>query len=123
MNQIARVMNLHAGKPFERGGGYVVIVADAQDGRVRVEAGKNRIFYRHNVAPSASRSRTTVHRIIAPNRSSSPRQMKKGVYPTFATNPPISSEKISRPALPNVPAIPATVATSFLRNRSEDMVI
>ena len=37
--------------------------------------------------------------------------------------PPISSENISSPALPNVPAIPATVATSFRWNRSDDIVI
>ena len=31
--------------------------------------------------------------------------------------------KISRPALPNVPAIPATVATSLRLKRSDDIVI
>ena len=35
----------------------------------------------------------------------------------------MSSEKIRTPALPNVPAMPATVATSFFRKRSDDMVI
>ena len=43
MDEIARVMNLHAGKPFEGRGGDVVIVADADDGRVGIEAGEDGI--------------------------------------------------------------------------------
>ena len=35
----------------------------------------------------------------------------------------MSSEKNSTPALPHVPAMPATVATSFRLNRSDDIVI
>ena len=35
----------------------------------------------------------------------------------------MSSEKTSSPALPNVPAMPAAVATSFRLNRSDDIVI
>ena len=35
----------------------------------------------------------------------------------------MASENVSSPAFPNVPAMPATVATSFLRNRSDDIVI
>src|ERR687883_113554 len=39
------------------------------------------------------------------------------------TSEPISSEKMSSPALPKVPAIPATVATSFFLKRSDDIVM
>ena len=40
-----------------------------------------------------------------------------------ATSPPIINENSRSPALPQVPAIPATVATSLRLNRSEDIVI
>src|SRR5437867_3451165 len=39
--EIARMMHLHPGKPLEGGGGDVVIVADAHDGWVGIEAREN----------------------------------------------------------------------------------
>ena len=39
------------------------------------------------------------------------------------TSAPISSEKISTPALPQVPAMPATVATSLRLKRSDAIVM
>ena len=47
VDQVARMMNLHAGKPFEGRGGNVIIIADAQNGRVGIEAGKDGIVYGH----------------------------------------------------------------------------
>jgi hypothetical protein len=44
VDEIARVMNLHAGKPFKRGGGDVIVIAYAQDGRVGIEAAENWIL-------------------------------------------------------------------------------
>src|SRR5262249_25581509 len=43
VNEIARVMDLHSGKPFEGRSGDVIVVADADDGRVGIEAGENGI--------------------------------------------------------------------------------
>ena len=40
VDEIARMMNLHARKPFKGRGGDVIIVADADDGRVGIEAGR-----------------------------------------------------------------------------------
>ena len=48
VNEVARMVNLHAGKPFERRGGDVVIVADADDGRVGIEAGQDGIANRRS---------------------------------------------------------------------------
>src|SRR5206468_905259 len=124
VNQIARVVNLHAGEPLERGRRDVVIVADAQDGGVRIETRQNGIpDHAHCASTGSRRSRTRLQRTIAPSTSNSARHTKNGAYPTVETKPPMSSENNSSPALPNVPAIPAAVATSFLRNRSEAIVI
>ena len=41
VDEIAGVVNLHAGEPLERGGRDVVVVADAHDRRIRVETAKN----------------------------------------------------------------------------------
>src|SRR4051812_46690743 len=43
MNEVARVMKLDARKPLERRGGNVVILADAEDGRIRIEAAQDRV--------------------------------------------------------------------------------
>ena len=43
IREIARVVDLDAWKPFERGRRDVVIVADADDRRIRIEAAKNGI--------------------------------------------------------------------------------
>jgi len=43
------MVNLNSGIPFKSGCGYVVIVPDADNGRVWIETGKNGIFdYRIN---------------------------------------------------------------------------
>ena len=44
VRQIARVMDLHAGKPLKGGGGNVIIVPDAADGRVGIKTGENWIL-------------------------------------------------------------------------------
>jgi hypothetical protein len=41
----------------------------------------------------------------------------------LATSAPIASENTSTPALPQVPAMPATVATSLRLKRSEAIVM
>src|SRR5581483_11071237 len=43
VNQIARVMNLHAGKPLESGRGDIIILPHAHNGRVGIEAGQDGI--------------------------------------------------------------------------------
>ena len=43
VDEIARVVNLHAGEPLECRRGNVVVVADADDRRIRVETTQNRI--------------------------------------------------------------------------------
>src|SRR3954470_3780818 len=101
-------MDLHAREPLEGGRGDEIVGADADDGRIRVEAAEDRIANgAHHAA--ASGSRASVQRINAPIRSSTPRQTKNGVSPTAATSAPMISENTSTPALPQVPAIPATV--------------
>ena len=57
-------MDLHARKPLERRGRDEIVVADADDGRIRVEAAKDRIANdaAHH-ARAASGSRTSVQRI------------------------------------------------------------
>src|SRR5947209_5813070 len=104
-------MDLHAWKPLERGCRDEIVDTDADDRRIRVEPAKDRITddAAHYVR-AASGSRTNVQRITAPSRSSTPRQTKKGVYPMAATSAPMISEKTRTPPLPQVPAIPATVA-------------
>src|SRR4029077_8352023 len=118
------MVNLHARKPLERGGRDEIVGTDADDRRIGVEPAKDRItdHGRHH-ARTGLGSRTTVQRINAPIRSSTPRQMKKGVYPIAATSAPMSNEKTRTPPFPHVPAIPATVATSLRLNRSDDIVI
>ena len=44
VHQVARVMNRHAGKPFERRVGDVIILADAADARIRMKTGKDWIL-------------------------------------------------------------------------------
>src|SRR4026207_676409 len=117
-------MDLHARKPLECGGGDEIVLADAGEGRIRVEAAEDRMANgRGHDAGAACGSRTSVQRTSAPSRSSTPRQLKKGVSPTAAPSAPILSESTSPPPLPHVPAIPATVATSLRLNRSDAMVI
>jgi len=41
MDEIARMMNLYTGEPFERGRRDVVIIADARDGGVGIEAAED----------------------------------------------------------------------------------
>src|SRR4029450_8409836 len=95
-----------------------------EDGRIRVEAAKDRISNDspHDVGAPCG-SRTSVQRIKAPIRSRTPRQTKNGVEPRAARSPPMINENTSTPPLPQVPAIPATVATSFRLNRSDAIVI
>ncbi len=57
VHEIARVMDLHARKPLERGGGDVIVVADADDRRIGVEAAKDRI------TDDVAHARTSVQRI------------------------------------------------------------
>src|SRR5262249_48806481 len=104
MNQIARVVNLDAREPLEGRGCNVVVIADTHDGWVGIEAGENWVpDDTHAVACcAAGLSRTTAHSIVAPMRSSTPRQMKNGAYPMEATSPPIAREKRRSPALPMV---------------------
>lgn len=46
--QVFGVVNLHAGVPLERGRGDVIVLPDAQDGRVGVEAWEDRVAdWRH----------------------------------------------------------------------------
>src|SRR3954451_22357684 len=101
MHQVARMVDLHSRKPFERRGRDVIVVAHADDGRIGIEARENRIPNEARVAHRAVSgercSRTTVHNTTAPSTSKSPRQAKNGAYPTVATNPPISSENRSKP--------------------------
>ncbi len=47
VDQIARMMDLYAGKPLESRGGNVVIIADADDGRIGIESGEDGIADRH----------------------------------------------------------------------------
>ena len=87
VDEIARVMNLHAGEPLERRRRDVVVVADAHDRRIRIETAKdwigNRVrsssCYAAAAMVSGRRSRTSVHRRTAPSRSSAARPMKNGV--------------------------------------------
>ena len=46
VDQVARVMDLHAGKPLERRRRDVVVVADADDRRIGIEAAEDRIANR-----------------------------------------------------------------------------
>ena len=43
VDEVARMVDLHAGEPLEGRGGDVVVVADADDGRIGVEAGEDGI--------------------------------------------------------------------------------
>ncbi len=84
MNQIARVVDLDPRIPFESRGGDVVVVADADNRRVRIESRQNRIADRSWVGPACQmvsrllRSRTSDQRTAAPTKSSTPRQTKNG---------------------------------------------
>src|SRR5262249_16931087 len=55
MHEVFGLVDLHAGVPLERGRGDVVIVADAQNRRIGVEAAENWIGHVHG--PYRSRSR------------------------------------------------------------------
>ncbi len=73
--QVARMVDLHARKPFEGRGRNVVVVADAHDRRIGVEALQDRVADGHAASPSA---RTNVHSRHAPTRSSRPSATKNG---------------------------------------------
>ena len=85
MDQVARVVDLHSRIPFEGRGGDVVVVADADDRRVGIETGKDRVADSRScvghvqILSGVVRSRTRDHKTTAPTRSSTPRQMKNGV--------------------------------------------
>ena len=51
VHQIARMVDAYTRPPFERGGRNVIVIADAQDRRIGMTAGKNRI---ENVCHSTS---------------------------------------------------------------------
>src|SRR6185503_18289632 len=81
VREVARVMDLDAGKPFERRSGDVVIVVDTHDRWIGIEAAQDRIVdaargIHHAGSTSARGSRTTVHRTTAPSRSSAARPTK-----------------------------------------------
>src|SRR5262245_283359 len=65
MDEIARVMNLNAGEPFESRGGNVVIIADTRDGGVWIEASEDGIVDGH----------TTVVAGVAARRAASSRSI------------------------------------------------
>ncbi|NLS25221.1 hypothetical protein S2M10_01840 [Sphingomonas sp. S2M10] len=71
VGEVAAVVDLHAGEPFEGRGRDIIVVADAADRRIGVEAGKDRIADHRGAL-------TRVQRRRAATRSSSPRAMKKG---------------------------------------------
>src|SRR5688572_29100981 len=88
VHQVARVVDLHAGKPLERRGRDVVVVADANDGRIGIESRQNRISD-HCARPveggvtSADtgvlgRSRTTTQSQMAARISNTPSATKNG---------------------------------------------
>src|ERR1043166_6399685 len=57
VGEIAGMMNLHAGKPFEGGGGNIVIIADAHNGWIRIKACEDRISDVHTVRVCTAVSR------------------------------------------------------------------
>ncbi len=69
VDEIARVVDLHAGEPLEGARGDVVVVAGAADRRVGVEAGKNRVAYNEAVVGHdimvGSTVRSRNHRLCA----------------------------------------------------------
>ena len=77
-------MDLHTGKPLERGSRDVVVVADAQDGRIGIEARQDRIADHHAATGTVAlggvsmRSRTTVQSQIAPRMSNTASATKNG---------------------------------------------
>ena len=70
VDEVARMMNLHAGKPLEGRGGDVVIVADADDGRVGIEAGEDGIADGHAgfISGDAAARRAASSRSISSTR-------------------------------------------------------
>ena len=72
VREVARMVDLDARIPFEGRGRDVVIVAYADDRRVRIEAGEDRVSNGH----AGFRIRT--QRSAAPTRSSNPSRMKNG---------------------------------------------
>src|SRR5262249_30320186 len=84
VREIARMMDLHAGEPFEGRGRDVIILPYPHDGRIGIEAAENGISD-HAATGTVSTGGasfgafTSVHRTIAPSRSMRPSAMKNGV--------------------------------------------
>ena len=115
------------GIPLEGRGGDVVVVADADDGGIGIEAGQDRISNRSCRSSSTRlelRSRTTRPQDRSADQvehaqADEERRVADRGHQRRRSAARRSAGRRCRTCRP----CPATVATSFLRNRSEDIVI
>ena len=126
------MVDLHAREPLEGRGGDVVVVADADDGRIGIEAAAGSgcgSWSRHAVAGRLARRRRAgraprVQSTTAPTRSSTAEADEERAC--SRPSPPArrsAARRSARRRCRKVPAMPATVATSLRLNRSDDIVI
>ncbi len=77
MDEVARMVDLDAREPFEGRGRYVIVVTDANDRRIGIEALENRIAD-HGLISVAAPGLISDHRTMAPTTSNPPIRMKNG---------------------------------------------